>query len=77
MNPMNLLKTFIGGGNTPEQFISNALGTKGNPIFNNLIKMAREGKNEDVEKFARNICKEKNIDFDKDFPAFMKMVKGK
>ena len=73
----NLLKMFIGQGGTPEQFISNALGTKSNPIFNNLIKMAREGNNKGVSDFAENFCKEKGIDFKKEFPAFMKMVNGK
>lgn len=63
MNPMNLLKTFISGGNTPEQFIANALGTNNNPIFNNLLKMAREGNNKGVSDFAENFCKEKRNRF--------------
>lgn len=77
MNPMNLLKTFITNGNTPEQFIANALGSNNNPILNNLIKMAKEGNNKGVEDFANNFCKEKGIDFQKEFPAFMKLVNGK
>lgn len=77
MNPMNLLKTFMMAGNSPEQFIANALGANKNPMFNNLVKMAKEGNNKGVEDFANNFCKEKGIDFQKEFPAFMKLVNGK
>ena len=42
-----------------------------NPMFTNVIKMAQEGNREGVEQFARNVCKERNINFDEEFPKFM------
>lgn len=41
-----------------------------NPIFTNLFALAKQGKTADVETIARNVCKENNIDFDKEFTNF-------
>ena len=75
MNPMNMIKTFMNTGGTPQQFILKALEKNTNPIFTNLLSMAKKGDNESIEKFARNYCKENGMDFDKDFNKFMEMVK--
>ena len=42
-----------------------------NPMIANVIRMAQNGDTKGVEEFARNICKEKGIDFDKEFSKFM------
>ena len=47
----------------------------GNPVLNNLINMAKTGDSKGVENFARNICKEKGKDFDKEFSEFMSNFK--
>lgn len=72
-NPFNLIKMMLGKQN-PQQMVMNMLGNN-NPMFNNLMKMAQNGDNKGVEQFARNLCKEKGIDFDKDFPNFMNNFK--
>ena len=41
-----------------------------NPMFTNLLALAKQGKTADIETIARNICKENNIDFDKEFTNF-------
>lgn len=46
-----------------------------NPMFRDLIDKAQKGDRQSVENFARNICKEKGIDFDKEFRAFMSNFK--
>ena len=43
---------------------------QGNPIFTNLMQLAQQGKIADIEQIARNICKENNLDFDKEFINF-------
>ena len=43
---------------------------QGNPMFSNLLLLAQQGKNMDIETIAKNICKENNIDFDKEFQYF-------
>ena len=42
-----------------------------NPMFRDLIQKAQRGDKQSVENFARNICKERGIDFDKEFANFM------
>ena len=41
-----------------------------NPMFINLLALAKQGKTADIETIARNVCKENNIDFDKEFTNF-------
>ena len=41
-----------------------------NPMFTKLLALAKQGKTADIETIARNICKENNIDFDKEFTNF-------
>ena len=41
-----------------------------NPMFTNLLALANQGKTVDIETIARNVCKENNIDFDKEFTNF-------
>lgn len=43
---------------------------KNNPMFTNLLALAKQGKTADIETIARNVCKENNIDFDKEFTNF-------
>lgn len=42
-----------------------------NPMFRELIQKAQKGDRQSIENFARNICKERGIDFDKEFANFM------
>ena len=68
---INMLK-----GIKPEQFLMNMLGSNINPMFSNLMNMAKQGDNKGVENIARNMCKEKGVDFDTEFANFMKKMKG-
>lgn len=71
MNPMESIKNFIGKGMNPEQILSNMMSqNNSNPVFNNLIKMAKDGNSKGVEDFARNLFKEQGRDFDKEFAEF-------
>lgn len=69
MNPMNLMQMF----QNPQQFIQKMMGNSQimqNPIMKNALKMAKSGDVKGVEELARNLCKEKGIDFDKSFSDF-------
>ena len=46
-----------------------------NPMFRDLIQKAQKGDKQSVENFARNICKERGLDFDKEFATFMSNFK--
>ena len=46
-----------------------------NPILNNVISMAQNGDTKGVETFARNICKQRGLDFDTEFNKFKNTLK--
>jgi len=64
MNPMQLIKGFMTKGMTPKGIVKNMIGN--NPILNNLVDMADRGDTKGVETFARNLLKERGLDFDKE-----------
>ena len=63
----------------PQAFVMNVLqqdAQKGNPIAMNLIQMINSGDSRGIEQVARNIAKEKGIDFDKEFNSFKQMFRN-
>lgn len=75
MNPIEMIKGFIGKGMNPQQILGNVMKNNSNPVFNNLIERAKEGDTKGVETFARNLFKEQGRDFDKEFAEFRKSFK--
>lgn len=76
MNPMNVVKNFIGNGGNPKQLLANFMQQNNqNPMINNLIKSAQQGNFKEVENFARNMFKEQGRDFDTEFNNFMQNMK--
>lgn len=73
-NSINMIKMMIGKGN-PKEMVMNMLKNNSNPVFANLIDMANKGDTKGVENFARNVMKEKGIDYDKQFSEFMNNFK--
>jgi hypothetical protein len=73
MNPINLIKQYMLQGLTPKGIL-NKLSVN-NPILNNVITMAQNGDTEGVENFARNICKQRGLDFDTEFDKFKNTLK--
>ena len=66
---MNFFQVF----RSPQQFLQSMIGNSRimqNPIAKNAIGMAQNGDLQGVEQMARNLCKEKGIDFDKAFSDF-------
>ena len=72
MNPIEFLK----GIQNPQQFVMNMMKQNENPMMSQLMNLARTGDKTQIENFARNICKERGMDFDKSFSEFMKQIKG-
>lgn len=68
MNPMMMLKQYMMKGMTPKGILSQ-MGIN-NPILTNVMSMAQNGNSKGVEDFARNICKQKGLDFDNEFNKF-------
>ena len=68
-NPMGFFK-MIKAMKNPQEAIIEMAGGNNNPILKNAIDMAKNGKNDDLMQLAQNLCKEKGIDFEKDFNKF-------
>ena len=43
-----------------------------NPVLANLLTLAKNNDSKGIEQVARNLMKEKGIDFDKEFNSFRK-----
>lgn len=72
MNSMNMIKQYILQGLSPQNILSKL--NIGNPILNNVIGMAQKGDTKGVETFARNVCKQRGVDFDAEFDKFKKTL---
>lgn len=59
-------------GSNPQEMIMNMLQQQaGNtPIGQNLLRMAQNNDGKGIEQFARNLCAQRGLDFDKEFTAF-------
>ena len=68
MNPVNIIKQYMMKGFTPKGILQQM--NISNPILSNVIGMAQNGDIKGVENFARNICKQRGLDFDQEFSKF-------
>lgn len=71
----NRLIQMIKQGQNPQQLMLSILeGQAGTPMGANLLKLARNGQTAEIEKIARNLCKERGVDFDQEFNNFRRML---
>lgn len=63
-------------GNNPQEMIMNMLQQQaGNtPVGQNLLRMAQNNDGKGIENFARNLCAQRGLDFDKEFAAFKQQL---
>lgn len=73
-NPIEMMKNMMGKMN-PQQIAMSMLTQNMNPLLANVIQMAQDGDKDGVEQFARNLCKERGLNFDKEFNDFVKNFK--
>lgn len=71
MNPLEILKAI----KNPKEYVMDQLGNINNPILNNMVQLAQQGKTQEVENIARNICQTKGIDFDKEILPMLNNLK--
>lgn len=76
INAMQLIQ-MIKGGNNPEQLVMNILNerAKDNPMFANMLQLAQRKDSVGLEQIARNLAKERGMDFDKEFANFKQIFK--
>lgn len=70
MNPLDILRAI----KNPQEFVIKQVGNS-NPIINNMIQLAQQGKREEVEKIARNMCNSQGVDFDKEILPLLSVFK--
>lgn len=71
----NRLIQMIKQGQNPQQLMLSILERQaGTPLGANLLKLARNGQTAEIEKIARNLCKERGVDFDQEFNNFRRML---
>lgn len=60
----------------PQEFVYNIVEEKmgQNPMFANLLNLAKNDRGAEVEQIARNMMKERGLDFDQEFNNFRKML---
>ena len=63
-------------GQNPQQIAMQFLQAKQNPMMNNWIQLAQQGKTQELENIARNITKSQGRDFDTEFKAFRQQFEG-
>lgn len=70
MNPIQLMQMLKRGN--PQSFVFQMLeqNAQNNPFFANILQLARNNKTTEIEQIAMNMCKEKGIDFNKEFNSF-------
>jgi hypothetical protein len=76
VNPMQLIQ-MIRTGQNPQQMMINILerNSANQPFMQNLLTLARDGKTADIEKIARNVARERGVDFDQAFNSFKSQLK--
>ena len=71
----NRLIQMIRQGQNPQQLMLSILeGQAGSPMGRNLLNLARNGQTAEIEKIARNLCRERGVDFDQEFMKFRRML---
>lgn len=75
VNPMQLIQ-MIKNGQNPQQLMLFVLESEmGNTPFGaNLLTLAKSNKTSEIEQIARNICRQRGIDFDSEFNAFKQQL---
>lgn len=75
MNPMQMLQAMFKSKGNAQQMVMQLAKGSNNPMLSNLISLMESGNNGNVEEFARNICKERGVNFDEEFPKFLENFK--
>lgn len=76
INGLQLIQ-MIKGGNNPQQLVMSILQQRAqeNPMYANLLKLAQGNDQQGLEQIARNLAKERGMDFDKEFANFKQIFK--
>ena len=63
----------------PQEIVMNMLrqnATDGNPMARNLLQMVNNRDVQGIENMARNVARERGVDYDKEFNNFKQMFRN-
>lgn len=78
LTPVDLVQMIKSGAN-PQQLVIKVMEngmTQNNPVMANLLDLAKHNRGDEIERVARNLYKERGLDFDKEFNNFKKNLLG-
>lgn len=70
MNNMQNIIAFLNMVKNPKDFATKTIEQSGNPVLANMVKLANEGKTDEVEKVARNLFNGNGRDYDNEMEQF-------
>ena len=75
INPIQIIQ-MIRNGQNPQQLMLKMLeeSASSNPVLSNVLSLAKENREEEIEQVARNLMKDKGLDFDKEFNNFKRSL---
>lgn len=61
----------------PQQLVMQILEQRASssPMYANILNLAKNGNTAELEQIARNLCKEKGLDYDTEFNSFKNGLK--
>jgi len=75
MNILQLIQLVKNNPNPPAFVMQMLQAQSGNnPLFANLLNLAQNGNTAGLEDFARNVFKEKGLDFNQEFNSLKQML---
>ena len=72
MNQMMSFMQMVKNGN-PQEIAMNLLkerASQGNPMFQDILSLVQNGKQQEVEAIVRGMAQQRGFDFDKEFNSF-------
>ena len=73
----NMLSFFINmvhSGGNPEAMLMQMLQQQNTPMSSNILNMAERKDTAGLEQLARNLCQQRDVDFDSEFKAFKEQL---
>lgn len=79
INPIMNFIQMLRNAQNPQQMMVNTLKqqTGNNPVMNNALQMMEKGDGVGIEKLARNLCKERNVNADEMFKQVKEQFEAK
>lgn len=74
MGRMAKIAKLVKNGN-PQEIAMEMAKNSNNPLMQQLVQFAQEGKQDKIEEFGRNYCKEHGINFDEEINIFQSLLK--